>query len=263
MKKYQIILACFILSTSMIISSFTHNISAVRDEISDQWDFEGTLRVHSETRSFLIYDPTDSEYEDPPMNESVDGYERPSLYFQIMGFDTKDDQLLDHYYGFYGIASFDVSEFYNYTLEDPDLYRVVLNSKWRLRIPESSSARWEVLYYPNPYYDEISLNLLQKVPIYYVNLTKYPGTNLQYRIDHGLNYSLGNFTTFGPGGLPAYPDKPDFPGYRMSLPLYTGTYPVEYLVETNFFSNVSSFVLIFSLSFGGYYYFKKRRKRKK
>lgn len=264
MKKYQLILACFILSSMIVISSFTLQSNAARDDISDDWDFEGSVRVSSEEQKLVIYDPTDSEYEDPPLNDSVDGYDRPIKYFQIMGFDTNDDQLLDHYYGYYGIGNFDLSDFYNYTVFGWDLYWIVVNSKWRLRIPETSAARWEVLYYPDPYYDLISVNLLMKVPIYYVNLTENPGVNLQFRIDLGLNYTLGNFTTFGPDSLPLYPDKPDFPGnYSIALPVYTGTYPIEYLVQTGFFSNAFSFIMTISVTFGLFYKLKNRRKRKK
>jgi hypothetical protein len=247
----------------IVVSSFTLQSKAIRDEISDDWDFEGTLRVSSEEQKLLIYDPTDPAYEDPPMNDSVNGYERPVSYFQIMGFDTNDDQLLDHYYGFYGIGYFDLSDFYNYSVAGWDLYWVVVNAKWRLRIPENSTAKWEVLYYPDPYYDVISVNLLMKVPIYYVNLTENVGTHLQFRIDLGLNYTIGNFTTFGAGGQDIYPDKPTFPGYNIALPLYTGTFPIEYLVQTGFFSNALSFIMIISLSFGLFYKLRNRRKRKK
>jgi len=262
-RKLQIFLASFIISSLIVTSSFAHMAKSARDEVSDDWDFEGTMRVQCEEQKILIYDPTSLDYENPPLNNSVDGYVRPEVYFQIIGFDTNDDQLLDHYYGFYGIAYFDLSDFYNYTVEGWDLYWLVVNQKWRLRLHEDSEAQWEVLYYPDPLYDAISVNLLQKVPIYYVNMTKYTGVTLEYRIDLGLNYTLGNFTTFGPGGLPVYPDKPGFPGYRMSLPLYIGTFPVEYLVQTDFFSNALTFVMIISLSFGLYYKLKKRRKRKK
>ncbi|MHA1954508.1 MAG: hypothetical protein ACW96U_11245 [Candidatus Heimdallarchaeaceae archaeon] len=263
MKKYQIFITCFFLSTIIVVSSLTHSAIAIRDEISDEWDYEGTLRVQSEEQKLLIYDPTDSEYENPPLNDSINGYERPQVYFQIMGFDTLDDQLLDHYYGFYGISYFDLSDFYNYTVEGWNRYWVVINAKWRLRIPEGSDAQWEVLYYPDPYYDQISVNLLHKVPIYYVNLTKNLGCNLEYRIDLGLNYTRGNFTTFGPGGELLYPGKPSFPGYNVALPLFTGIYPVEYLVETGFFSNAISFVMIVSISFGLLHKLRKRRKRKR
>ena len=263
MKKYQLFMTCLFLSTIMIVSSFIPSANAARDEVSDLWDFEGSLIVQSEEQKLLIYDPTDSDYEDPPMNESVDGYERPPLYFQIMGFDTNDDQLLDHYYGFYGIGYFDLSDFYNYDVDGWDRYWVVINAKWRLRIAEGSAAQWEVLYYPNPYYDEISGNLLNKVPIYYVNLTKNLGCNLEYRIDLGLNYTIGNFTTFGSGGQSLYPDKPDFPGYNVALPLFTGIFPVEYLVQTGFFDNALSFVIIVSMSFGLFYKLRNRRKRKR
>ncbi len=263
MKKYQIFITCFFLSTIMIVSSFTHSANAARDEVSDEWDFEGSLRVQCEEQKLLIYDPTDSKYESPPMNESVDGYDRPLVYFQIMGFDTNDDQLLDHYYGYYGISYFDLSDFYNYTVEGWDRYWVIVNAKWRLRIPEGSTAQWEVLYYPDPYYDLISVNLLKKVPIYYVNLTKNLGCNLEYRVDLGLNYTIGNFTTFGPGGQLLYPDKPNFPGYNVALPLFTAILPVEYLVQTGFFGNALSFVMIVSMSFGLFYKLRNRRKRKR
>ena len=262
MNKNQIILACFFLSIMVITSSFNLNTLAERDEISDEWDFEGIQRVSSEEQRLLIYDPTDPEYEDPPMNESVGGYDRPQLYFQIMGFDTNDDQLLDHYYGFYGMCIYyDLEDFYNYTVQGWELFWVVINAKWRLRIPEGSDAKWEVLYYPDPYYDLISVNLLYKVPIYYINFTKYDRVSLQYRIDLGLNYTIGNFTTFSSSGMPLNPDIDDFPGYRVTVPLYTATLPSEFLVQTGFFDSAVSFIMIISLSFGLFYKIRKRRRR--
>jgi hypothetical protein len=89
------------------------------------------------------------------------------------------------------------------------------------------------------------------------------GTHLQFRIDLGLNYTIGNFTTFGSGGQEIYPGKPTFPGYNIALPLYTGTFPLEYLVQAGFFGNAFSFIMIISISFGLFYKLRNRRKRKK
>jgi hypothetical protein len=140
-----------------------------------------------------------------------------------------------------------------------DLFRIVVFSQWSLRIPESSPLKWEVLYYPDPFYDELTINLIHDIPIYYVNLTKAEGVNLQFKYQLGLNYTIGNFTTFGASN-PIVPSMPSFPGYNVSVPVFTDNQPISELEATPFFSDPLTYLTIVTLSFFLSIYIKKRRR---
>lgn len=260
--KTKVVWLSIFLSTIMIVSVF-NAISLVSyaqedEEEEDIWDFEGYMRVTSDENRFIVLGP--DEREDMGLNESVGGYIRPNLYFGLLGLDTDDDEETDIYYGFYGNNFVDTSHL-NYTTAQINLYKITVNARWRLRIPDGSPARWEVLYYPDPNYSTYASVLDFNTPIYYVNLTKYTGVNLQYRIDYGLNYTLGNFTTFGADN-PLYPDMPSFPGYNISIPLFTSSNLIEELLETSFFSNTISFLMIVTITFLLFNKFKKWKKKK-
>jgi len=255
-KRYQSILTGILLSILVISASISFLVVGQEEEEEEVWDFDGIMRISSDEERIVIYDPADHG-----LNESVGGYTRPPLYFQILGLDTNDDEELDRYYGFYGIYHFELSDFYNYTTAALSLFWIRVNALWQLRIPEGSSAKWEVLYYPDPLYNSMIKNLLYKIPIYYVNLTKYTGINLEYRIDLGLNYTTGNFTTFGSGGEPLIPSMPTFPEYNVGVPLFTDNLPLEILQEASFFSDTISFIAIIGLSFMFFYIIRRRRKR--
>ena len=255
--RNKIITFALIFTFLMISSSFSLLITAQEDE-EELWDFEGVMGVKSDERRIVIFNPTDHGFD-----ETIDGYDSPLLYLAVIGLDLNDDEELDIYYGFYGISFFDLSH-YNLTTAPINLFRIIVNAHWRLRIPQEAKdagIQWEVLYYPNPLYNEISTNLEFNAPIYYVNLTKREGVNLEYRIDFGLNYTRGNFSTFGTI-TPLVPEMPTFPGYNVSVPLFTKTDIIEELVATDFFGNMISFVTIVSFSFILLYVFRKRRKRK-
>ena len=257
--KTKIVWLSILLSTIMLFSTFNSIslVSNAQDE-EDIWDFEGYMRVTSDEQRFIIIGP--DEREEMGMNESVGEYIRPNIYFGFLGLDTDDDEETDVYYGFYGNNFVDTSHL-NYTTAQINLFKITVNARWRLRIPDGSLAKWEVLYYPDPDYSLYATVLDFNTPIYYVNLTKYTGVNLQYRIDYGLNYTLGNFTTFGDDN-PLYPEMPSFPGYNVSVPLFSSNQLIEELVETSFFSNTISFLMIVTLTFLLYNKFKKRKKRK-
>ena len=90
-----------------------------------------------------------------------------------------------------------------------------------------------------------------------MNLTKFEGVNLQFKYQLGLNYTIGNFTTFGAGN-PIVPSMPTFPGYNVSVPVFTDNQPISELVgPTPFFS---TYLTIVTLSFLLGIYVKKRRK---
>ncbi len=247
MKKITLLLIGLMLSSFFFMSS---EISiAVEDE--EVWDFTGVMRQTSDDYRRIIY---------VPENATVGNYTKPTVYMNILGFDTNEDIEMDKYYGFWGVATFDLSH-YNLTYET-NLFTIRLNAKWSMRIPEGSPLHWEVLYYPNPLYESIRVNLVHDIPIYYVNLTKQIGTHLQYRLDLGLNYTIGNFTTFGEGN-PLLPDLPAFPGYNTSIPLFTANLPIPELVETSFFdSPIGLISVIVVISVFGYYRRKKGKKMK-
>lgn len=253
-----ILTSLVVLSTFSVVSLVSYAQDGDDSNVEDVWDFEGMMRVKSDENRFLILGP--DEREDMGLNESIGGYNRPNLYFGLLGLDTDEDQETDIYYGFYGYSFADTSHF-NYTTAQINLYKITVNAKWRLRIPDGSPAKWEILYYPDPDYSLYSTVLEFNTPIYYVNLTKYTGVNLQYRIDYGLNYTIGNFTTFGPGN-PYLPDMSGFPGYNISVPLFTSNQLIEELVETSFFGNTLSFLMIVTVTFLIFNKFKKRKKRK-
>ena len=249
---FAILFAILVTTSSYLLMS-----SAQLEE--ELWDFEGVMRVQSDEDRILIFDPTDHGY-----NESVGDYDRPVLYFSLIGLDTNDDEVMDIYYGFYGISFFDLAH-YNLTTAPIELFRIIVNARWRLRIPQEAVDRgmkWQVLYYPDPLYNDIAINLEYNTPIYYVNLTEQEGVNIEYRIDFGLNYTSGNFTTYG-ATTPLVPDMPTFPDYNVSVPLFTKTDLIEELVETDFFGNAVGFATIVSISFLLLYVIRRKRKRKK
>ncbi|MHA1667066.1 MAG: hypothetical protein ACTSUR_00305 [Candidatus Heimdallarchaeaceae archaeon] len=256
MRKTTLLLG-IVLTLLFISYSFYIDTLKAQDETEEKyWDFEGIMRVQSDERRIEIFNPVDNGF-----NQSVQGYDRPRLYFSVLGLDTDEDEETDIYYGFYGINFYDVSQ-YNYTTAEISLFKIVVNAHWKLRIPDSSPLRWQVLYYPDPLYQEISSNLEFKTPIYYVNLTEHVGVNLEYRIDFGLNYTIGNFTTFG-HGMPLVPSLGDsFPGYNVSVPLFTKTDLIEEVLGTSFFSSPIDFVIVFSMTFMAFYIIRKKRKRK-
>ncbi len=244
MKKLTLLLIGLMVSSFFFMSS---TVSTAQDE--ETWDFSGVMRQTSDDYRDIVHTPTD------PI---VGNYTKPTVYMNVLGLDTDNDIEMDTYYGFWGVGSFDLTD-YNFTSVD-NLFTIKLNAKWSLRIPAESSLHWEVLYYPDPLYETIRINLVHDIPIYYVNLTKALGTNLEYRIDYGLNYTIGNFTTFGEGN-PLLPDMPSFPGYNISIPLFTANLPIPELTVASFFDNpvglISVVVVIATFS----YY--RRRKSKK
>jgi len=263
MKTKNVWLSIFLL-TIMVVSTFSvvSLISFAQDgddqDPEDIWDFEGMMRVKSDENRFLVIGP--DKREEMGLNESVGSYTRPNLFFGLLGLDTDEDQETDIYYGFFGYTFVDTSHL-NYTTAQINLFKITVNARWRLRIPDGSPAKWELLYYPDPDYSLYSTVLEFNTPIYYVNLTKYTGVNLEYRIDYGLNYTVGNFTTFGPDNE-YLPDMPDFPGYNISVPLFTSNQLIEELVETSFFGNTLSFLMIVTITFLIFDKFKKKKKRK-
>ncbi len=253
MKNKYLIIASLLMVTVFISSSFHYSILAQEEE-EDVWDFEGIMRIGSDEQRIEIFDPQ----EDGGLNTSVGEYLRPKLYFNILGLDSNDDEKMDIYFGFYGINSFDLSHLGYQT--ETELFRMIINARWRLRIPEESQAQWQVLYYPDPLYDAINANLQHDTPIYFINLTKSEGVNLQYRIDLGINYTIGNFTTFG-AGSPLVPEYPTFPEYNVSVPLFTET---QFLGEATIglYDSPVSFIAITGLTFIIFYIFRKKRKGK-
>ncbi len=253
MKNKYLVMSSFLIVTIFITSSFYYSIQAQEEE-EEEWDFEGVMRIGSDEKRILLFDPQD----DGGLNESVGEYERPNLYFNIIGLDSDDDTKMDVYFGFYGINSFDLSHLGYQT--ETELFRIILNARWRLRIPEESQARWQVLYYPDPLFDDISVNLQYNTPIYFINLIEYEGVNLQYRIDLGINYTTGNFTTFG-AGSPLVPEYPTFPEYNVSVPIFTET---QFLGEATagLYDSPLSFITITGLTFVLFYIFRKKRKHK-
>ena len=256
--RIRIITFALIFAVLVTTSSY-YLMASAQDDEEIVWDFEGIMRVQSDEDRILIFDPTDYGY-----NESVGEYDRPVLYFSLIGLDTDEDEVMDIYYGFYGINFFDLSH-YDYSTAKMELFRIIVNARWRIRIPQEAvdrGVKWEVLYYPDPLYNDIAINLEYNTPIYYVNLTKQEGVNIEYRIDFGLNYTLGNFTTFGTT-TPLVPGLPTFPEYNVSVPLFTKTDLIEELVETDFFGSTVGFVTIVSISFLLLHVIRKRRKRNK
>lgn len=245
MKKITTLLIIGLMISSFFLMS--RNLSIAQEE--ELWDFTGIMRQTSDDYRGIILSPTD------PI---VGNYTKPTVYFHILGLDTNDDVEMDRYYGFWGVVSYDVSH-YNYT-SAINLFTLRLNAKWSLRIPAGSSLHWEVLYYPDPLYEEIRINLVHDIPVYYVNLTKAIGCNLQYRIDLGLNYTIGNFTTFG-DGYPLEPDLPTFPGYNVSVPLFTANLPIPELVESPFFDSPAGFISVITIISLLSYHIKKKRKK--
>ncbi|MBY9001483.1 MAG: hypothetical protein KGD64_11240 [Candidatus Heimdallarchaeota archaeon] len=235
-------------------SSFYLSIEAQDDEEEEQWDLEGVMRVGSDEARIPIFDPQD----DAGLNISVGEYTRPTLYINIIGLDSDNDEDMDIYFGFYGVNIFDLTHL-GYQTES-ELFRIIINARWRLRIPEESSSKWQVLYYPDPFFDEIEVNLQWKTPVYLVNLTESVGVNLQYRIDYGINYTLGNFTTFGAGN-PIVPEYPTFPEYNVSVPVFTST---QFLGEATagLYDSPLSFITVTGLTFVLFYIFRKKRKCK-
>ena len=253
MKNKYLVIASLVMVTIFITSSFYHSIQAQEEE-EEVWDFEGVMRIGSDEQRLPIFDPQD----DGGLNESVGEYDRPIVYFYIMGLDSDDDEKMDIYYGFYGVNTFDLSHI-GYETED-ELFRIIINARMRLRIPAESQARWQILYYPDPLYEEISVNLQHKTPVYYINLTEYEGVNLQFRLDFGINYTTGNFTTFGAGN-PLVPEYPTFPEYNVSVPVFTET---QFLGEATagLYDSPISFITITGLTFIIFYIFRKKRKYK-
>ncbi len=253
MKNKYLVITSLLIVTVFITSSFYHSIQAEEEE-EDVWDFEGICRIGSDEQRIEIFDPQD----DAGLNSSVGGFVRPNLYFNIMGLDSDDDEKMDIYFGFYGVNAFDLSHLGYQT--ETELFRIIINARWKLRIPETSKAKWQVLYFPDPLYEEISANLQHKTPIYYVNLTESEGVNLQYRIDLGINYTVGNFTTFGSGSH-LVPEYPTFPEYNVSVPLFTYT---QFLGEATvgLYDSPVSFITITGLIFILFYIFRKKRKGK-
>ena len=239
--------------TSLFLISFNNSISVTAQENEDDdWDFTGTMRISSDQVRRLVFDPVANGY-----NETYGDYETPPLYMDIMGYDTDADEEMDIYFGFYGLNLFDLTHI-NYTTMN-NLLRVVVFAQWSLRIPESSPLSWEVLYYPDPFYVSLT-GLIHRIPIYYVNLTKAEGVNLQFKIELGLNYTIGNFTTFGANN-PIVPSMPSFPGYNVSVPVFTANLPIGEIVVTPFFSDPLTYVTIVTILFFLGYYVKKRGKR--
>ena len=254
MKNKYLVFASFLIVAIFITSSFYHSTLAQEEE-EEVWDFEGVMRIGSDERRILLFDPQD----DGGLNESVGEYIRPKIYFNILGLDSDEDEKMDVYFGFYGVNTYDLDHLgYN---TETDLFRIIINARWRLRIPDESQAKWQVLYYPDPLFDDISINLQYRTPIYFINLTEHVGVNLQYRIDYGINYTTGNFTTFGEGN-PLVPEYPTFPEYNVSVPLFTET---QFLGEATagLYDSPISFITITGLTFILLYIFRKKRKNKK
>ena len=253
MKNKYLVIASLLMVTVFITSSFYHSIQAQEEE-EEVWDFEGVMRIGSDEERVEIFDPQD----DAGLNSSVGEYVRPNLFFNIIGLDTDDDEKMDIYFGFYGVNYFDLSHI-GYETQN-ELFRIIINARWRLRIPEESQARWQVLYFPDPLFESMSVTLQYDTPIYYINLTESEGVNLQYRIDLGINYTVGNFTTFG-AGSPLVPEHPTFPEYNVSVPVFTET---QFLGEATvgFYDGPVSFITITGLTFILFYIFRKKRKGK-
>ncbi|MHA1199687.1 MAG: hypothetical protein ACTSQF_10205 [Candidatus Heimdallarchaeaceae archaeon] len=245
-KTTTLLLIGLMLSSFFFMSS---KLSIAQDDEEEVWDFTGVVRQTSDDYRGVIHLPTDPE---------VGNYTKPTVYMNVLGYDTNKDVLMDTYYGFWGVGTFDLDH-YNLSVK-ADVFTLKLNVKWSLRIPEGSPLHWEVLYYPSPLYEEIRKNLVHNIPIYYVNLTKAIGCNLQYRMDLGLNYTLGNFTTYGAGN-PLVPELPTFPEYNLSVPLFTANLPIPELEVASFFDSpaglISVLVIISLLSYH------RRKKRKK
>ncbi|MHA1345244.1 MAG: hypothetical protein ACTSVO_02100 [Candidatus Heimdallarchaeaceae archaeon] len=253
MKNKYLTITGFLIMSIFITSSFYYSIQAQEEE-EEVWDFEGVMRIGSDERRIEIFDPQG----DAGLNTSVGDFERPKLYFNIIGLDSDDDADMDVYFGFYGVNTYDLSHLgYQTELE---LFRIIINARWRLRIPEESQSKWQVLYYPDPLFDEISGNLQYKTPIYFVNLTENEGVNLQYRIDLGINYTTGNFTTFGATN-PLVTEYPTFPEYNVSVPVFTET---QFLgdVTVGLYDGPVSFIAITGLTFVLFYILRKKRKKK-
>ncbi|MHA1778198.1 MAG: hypothetical protein ACTSYN_01365, partial [Candidatus Heimdallarchaeaceae archaeon] len=227
MRKSQILLAISLCLLVFLSSSFLLVFSQVHAQDEEEWDFEGVIRVKSDYVQVTTFDPKENGY-----NESVGDYSRPTLFTYVVGFDTDDDIRFDTYVAFYGFHMYDVSA-YNYTT-NKDLFKFVINSRWKLRIPKESPQHWQILYYPDPTYVQLAQNLAEKAPILFVNLTATVGCNLEYQIDFGRNATVGNFTTFGPG-KPLVPSLPDFPGYNVSVPLFTDNIIIGANVKSDFF----------------------------
>jgi len=244
-----------IMVTSLFLLSFNNSINVTAQETEDDdWDFTGTMRITSDQRRMPVFDPVAHGY-----NETYGDFTTPILYMDVMGYDTDDDGEMDIYYGFYGTSSlFDLSHINYITMST--LLIVKVFAQWSLRIPKSSPLSWEVLYYPDPFYDVISSTFTHKIPIYYVNLTKAEGVNLQFKIELGLNYTLGNFTTFGASD-PIVPSMPTFPGYNVSVPVFTANLPISEIVASPFFSDPLTYVTIVTMFFFFGYFVKKRGKR--
>ena len=254
MRKISLFIVTLMV-TSLFMLSFNNSINVTAQETEDDnWDFTGTMRITSDQKRILVFNPVDHGY-----NDTYGDYTTPALYMDVIGYDTSGDGEMDIYYGFYGTSSlFDLSHI-NYTTIS-NLLIVKVFAQWSLRIPESSPLSWEVLYYPDPFYDAIVGNLFHKIPIYYVNLTKAEGVNLQFKIELGLNYTIGNFTTFGAIN-PIVPSMPAFPGYNVSVPVFTANLPISEIVVTPFFSDPLTYVTIVTMFFFLSYYVKKRGKR--
>lgn len=245
MKKLTLLLIGLMVSSFFFMSSTVSTATAQEET----WDFSGVMRQTSDDYRDIVLTPTD------PI---VGNYTKPTVYMNVLGLDTDNDVEMDTYFGFWGVGSFDLSH-YNFSSVD-NLFTLRLNAKWSLRIPPESSLHWQILYYPDPLYETIRINLVHDIPIYYVNLTKEIGTNLEYRIDLGLNYTIGNFTTFGEGN-PLLPDMPSFPGYNISIPLFTANLPIPELTVASFFDNPVGLISVVVVIAAFSYY--RRRKRKK
>ena len=254
MNKRWTFLSLVLLSS--LLSLVIFQVSSIHAQIeiyhNTDWDLSGRITGESETVSISIFIPEEEGY-----NKTENGYERPRLYFYATSVDADLDGSLDYYFGFKGVSIASVPGA-NFTIYTDLLKRTIPNDIWRFKIPDSSSLGWRVLYYPDPLYIKLSANLGKPIPIFYVDLTAYTGCNLLFQIDKGLNATVGNFTTFGINN-PLVPDMPDFPGYNVSIPLYSGTIIIN--TETSsFFTSTLSFISLTSIAFVIIIVWKRKRK---
>ncbi len=251
MKKQYLYLIT-LLSVILVISTSFCSISPVNADEEEEWDFTGEISIDSDIFYRAMFNPVT----DGGLNETIGGYERPTVFVRIIGLDTDDNAKMDTYIGLYGVIAYDVDHL-GYE-ENTDLFTIIMGTTWKLRIPEESQLQWKILYYPNPLYTEI--NPKRKIPIIFLNLTENVGVNLEYQIETGKTAEIGNFTTFG-AGIPLHPDVPAFPEYNVSVALYTDKILVgdEY-TKTGFFDSTLSYITLISLSFVTLYIWRKRRK---
>ena len=103
MKKITLLLIGLMLSSFFFMST---QVSIAQEDEEEVWDFSGVMNQTSDDYRGIIHAPADPD---------AGNYTKPTVYMNILGLDTNEDVEMDTYYGFWGVATFDLDH-YNYTV---------------------------------------------------------------------------------------------------------------------------------------------------